>query len=169
MAAHVHMRPRMPQAHSNNFGALDYDLSAVLIFPNGLPGFEHARRFALVEEPRFAPALILQNLESAGLGFLVVGAEMVQPDYALAVTCEDLELLGLDPSQPPTAGKEVLCLVILSAPEDGHPTANLLAPVVVNLGTRVAVQAVRADSRYSYQHPILEDCARETTEGAACL
>ena len=41
--------------------------------------------------------------------------------------------------------------------EDGFmaATANLLAPVVIHWRTRLAVQAIQADSPYSHQHPLL--------------
>jgi flagellar assembly factor FliW len=41
--------------------------------------------------------------------------------------------------------------------EAGFPlTANLLAPVFINLRTHTGVQAVRADRRYSHRHPLGE-------------
>jgi flagellar assembly factor FliW len=43
----------------------------------------------------------------------------------------------------------------------------LLAPVVVNLGTRVAVQAVRADTTYSHRHPIASLQAPSGVSGEA--
>jgi flagellar assembly factor FliW len=60
-------------------------------------------------------------------------------------------------------GSEVLCLAIVSAQTDGTLTANLLAPVVINLNTRVGVQAVRQDARYSHQHKLILE-----GEGAPC-
>jgi flagellar assembly factor FliW len=50
----------------------------------------------------------------------------------------------------------VLALTVVSIRETG-PTANLLAPVLVNLKNREAVQAVAQDSVYSHQHAILAD------------
>ena len=144
----------MPQVQNRRFGALEYESSAAIDFPFGLPGFEQARRFALIGQPRVAPALILQDLDSLDLSFLVLAVGAIQPDYELAATSEDLEALGLDPARQPVIGEEVLCLAILSAPENGPLTANFLAPVVVNLRTRVALQAVRVDRRYSHQHPL---------------
>jgi len=47
----------------------------------------------------------------------------------------------------------VLCLAVLSFRPTG-PTANLLAPVVVNVANLKAVQAVMADSGYSHQHAL---------------
>jgi flagellar assembly factor FliW len=55
----------------------------------------------------------------------------------------------------------VLCLTVLSIKETG-PTANLLAPVVVNLANRRAVQAVALESDYSCQHGLFP------LETAAC-
>jgi flagellar assembly factor FliW len=47
-----------------------------------------------------------------------------------------------------------LDLALLSIADGGRMTANLLAPIVINLADRVAVQAVRSDLKYSHQHPV---------------
>jgi flagellar assembly factor FliW len=75
-------------------------------------------------------------------------------DYQIGITIEDLCTLGLDENRQPVPGVEVLCVAIVSVPEQGGLTANLLAPVVVNLKTRVGVQAVRNDAVYSHCRPI---------------
>jgi flagellar assembly factor FliW len=43
---------------------------------------------------------------------------------------------------------------VITAGEDSPPTANLLAPVVINLNSGRAVQAVRSDSVYSHKKAI---------------
>ena len=144
----------MPIADTRRFGPLDYEDSSVLIFPFGLPGFDQETRFGLVEQPELAPLVFLQSLQSPELCFLAVPAHAIDADYGLKITEEDLERLDLDTSRQPEPGREVLCLALLCAPENGLLTANLLAPIVVNLASRVAIQAVRSDSRYSHQHPI---------------
>jgi flagellar assembly factor FliW len=151
----------MPTAATRRFGALDYDESSVLSFPFGLPGFDHEIRFALVEQPQLAPIVYLQSLQSADLCFLAAPARTLDPGYALNVTRDDLDRLGLDPTHQPEQGREVLCLILLCAPENGLPTANFLAPVVVNLASRVAAQTVRADSRYSHRQPL------DTSQGSS--
>jgi flagellar assembly factor FliW len=55
----------------------------------------------------------------------------------------------------------VLCLAVLSIRETG-PTANLLAPVVINPKACRAVQAVAEGGGYSHQHalePLEAACA----------
>jgi flagellar assembly factor FliW len=46
--------------------------------------------------------------------------------------------------------------VVLSLRETG-PTANLLAPVIVNLKSLKAVQAVAQEGSYSHQHPLVTE------------
>jgi flagellar assembly factor FliW len=143
---------RMPVTETRLFGALEYEESLVVRFPSGLPGFEQETRFVLLERPEWTPLVLLQSLHRAQLCFLAAPVAVIDPSYCLSVTREDLERLGLNEEQQPVPGEQMLCLALLCAPENGPLTGNLLAPVVVNLRTRMAVQAVRTDARYSHQH-----------------
>lgn len=136
----------MPEILTRRFGPICFDEGSVLHFPAGLPGFETRTRFLLVERSANAPVVFLQNIDSPDLCFFAVQVAAIDPNYQLAITEEDQRLLA---SQGQT-----LCLAILSSTKAGGWTANLLAPVVIDLRSRRAVQAVRADSRYSHQHPI---------------
>jgi flagellar assembly factor FliW len=138
----------MAQIATRQFGSLDYNPQDVLEFPAGLPGFEELRQFILIERPAFAPVLFLQSLDSPNLSFAAAPIDRIDPQYELSVTPEDLRLLAADRPEG------MVALSILSAPENGPLTANLLAPVVIDPRTRRAVQAVRVDSRYSHQHPL---------------
>lgn len=144
----------MAQIETRQFGTIEYDPAAALEFPSGLPGFEEAHRFVLIERPAAAPILFLQSLDSPDLCFPAAPVRAIDPDYELAMTPEDSRLLGAKPTA------EVIALAILTAPEDGTLTANLLAPVVIDRTSRRAVQAVRIDRRYSHRHAL---GARETT------
>jgi flagellar assembly factor FliW len=78
----------------------------------------------------------------------------VDPDYRLSVASEDLVSLELAPDRQPQLATEVAVLVLLSLRDGVPPTANLMAPIVVNLQTRRALQAIRQDALYSHQHPV---------------
>jgi flagellar assembly factor FliW len=141
-------------AQTRRFGAFEYDRSSVLTFPAGLPGFEGHTVFIIVEQPELAPIVFLQSLNTPELCFPAAPVAAIDPGYSPGLTREDLERLGLDPGRQPVPNVEVLSLALLCAPENGPLTANLLAPVVINVQTHTAVQAVRADSLYSHRHPI---------------
>ncbi len=154
MATRVHSLIRMPVAHTRRFGAIEYDPSSVLTFPSGLPGFDGHSLFTVVEQPELAPVVFLQSVTAPELCFLAAPVAMIDAHYELALNREDLDRLDLDPARSPVPGVDVLLLALLCAPENGPLTANLLAPVVINLHNHRAVQAVRSDLRYSHQHPI---------------
>jgi flagellar assembly factor FliW len=144
----------MATTQTRQFGLLEYDPNAVLDFPAGLPGFENQTRFVLVEKPAHAPILFLQSLLLPDLCFLAAPIHLIDPGYELAMIEDDLHRLKLDETRQPIGDANVVCLALLSAAENGPLTANLLAPVVINVSERLAVQAVRMDSRYSHQRPL---------------
>ena len=144
----------MPRALTERFGELEYSEESTLLFPRGLPGFEECRRFVLLDDPAFAPLVHLQSLETQELCFLALPVRSIDPGYEIALTDEDRGALGLKPEG--SLETMTLGLALLSATAEGGFSANLLAPVVIHLSTRRAVQAVRMDTRYSHQHPLGE-------------
>jgi flagellar assembly factor FliW len=151
----------MPETETTNFGTISFAPESVFEFPQGLPGFEGCHKFLPVQNPFTAPILFLQSLEEPALCFTTLPIWVVDPDYRLHVTEQDLEILGLPADRQPRIGDEVLCLAVLAIRRTGT-TANLLAPVVVNLRTYRAVQAVSPETGYSHRHPLFPQ------EVAAC-
>ena len=146
----------MPRLHTTHFGTLDYEESGVLLFEQGLPAFESEREFVVVERPESAPVVFLQSLRNPELVFVTLPVQTVDPGYVPAIAHEDLEALGLDPTRQPEEGREALLLLIVTIGDGGAPeaTANLMAPVVINLATRRALQALQPSSGYSARHPL---------------
>jgi flagellar assembly factor FliW len=143
----------MPELETTNFGPIAYSEASVFEFPRGLPGFEERHRFVPVQNPGTAPVVFLQSVDVPSLCFTTLPVFVVDPGYHLQIAEQDLETLGFACEVQPRIGKDVLCLAVLSLREDGA-TANLLAPVVVNLKTRAAVQAVMEEVEYSHQHSL---------------
>ena len=144
----------MAQIDTRYFGTLSSRDESVFEFPAGLPGFENDQQFVLIELPRQAPLVFLQSLSHSDLCFLAFPILVVDPGYHLAVTGEDLIALDLDPGRQPELATEVLVLALVSMHDGFSATANLMAPIVVNLQTRRGLQAIRQDSSYSHQHPV---------------
>jgi flagellar assembly factor FliW len=151
----------MPVFETTNFGPISFLPESVFEFPRGMPGFEEHRHFVPVQNPQTAPMLFLQSLDDPSLCFITLPVLALDPRYRLQIVEEDLEVLEWLPKSQPCIGDGVLCLAVLSVRETGA-TANLLAPVVVNLTNRKAVQAVAPGSKYSHQHALF------TSEAAIC-
>ena len=127
-------------------GWIESDESSIVEFPAGLPGFESERKFVFIRNAAHAPLVYLQSAGTPGLCFLAIPVHEVDRSYRLEIADEDLDLLGLRDGRASYAGLEALALISQRAGEPA--TVNLLAPVVVNGAARLAMQAVRRDSRY---------------------
>jgi flagellar assembly factor FliW len=144
------------------FGPMAYDEESCFEFPWGLPAFEEERRFLPLEMPGHKPLVFLQSTGNPALCFIAIPVLLADPGYALAASPDDLEALGLSVERQPRIGSEVLVLTLLSIQQDAPTAANLLAPVVVNLANRRALQAIRHDMAYSHAQALAyqkEECS----------
>jgi flagellar assembly factor FliW len=158
----------MPVFASSHFGPISYEPEAAVEFPRGLPGFENSRQFLAIGLPQSEPLVFLQSLEQSDLCFISVPVQVVDRTYRLRMSPEDLESIGFGGRAAPQPGEDVLCLAVLSVREDG-PSANLLAPIVVNPLNHRAVQAVAPETAYSHQHSLLPAAAAaEAAEPYLC-
>ena len=147
----------MPQLETKCFGTTEYEPDSVFRFPSGLPGFEAEKEFVFLERPQTDPLLFLQSISNPGLCFITLPILAADPRYRLQLTPEDRADLELPPEGDLVIGKDILCAAIVCAADESHPqpTANLRAPIVVNLPRRIGLQAVQLQCDYSYQHPLL--------------
>ena len=152
----------MPQVNTQQFGLVEYSLEDAIHFPLGLPAFEQETSFLLIAPARTKPLVFLQSLGRSELCFVTLPLEVVDPNYQLAISIEDADVLDLSEldlaAVGPGDGGPVETLAIVSL-TNSCPTANLLAPVVIHRGARKGVQAIRLDCRYSHQHPVEAVCS----------
>jgi flagellar assembly factor FliW len=147
----------VPQADTQQFGSIEYVVDDVIEFPLGLPAFEQETSFLLITPSKTKPLVFLQSLGRSELCFVTLPLEVVDPNYQLSVSIEDWKILSPTGQILMAVGQadsaQVQCLAIISL-TDSRPTANLLAPLVINRVSKRAVQAIRLDSVYSHQHPV---------------
>ena len=153
----------MHHIDSKYFGVMPYEETSVLVFPEGLPGFELERDFVPIRQPNSEPMVFLQSLSNQDLCFIALPAQAACPDYSLQLSREDRVALGFPPIARPRIGPDLLCLTIVSIEEGGEVTANLLGPIVVNLRNRQARQCIQTESEYSHRFPL-----RAEEEVAVC-
>ena len=141
----------MSYLETKSLGLISWEAGSEIEFPLGLPGFEERHRFVAVHFRHTDPLIFLQSLEDPALTFVTMPARSIDAEYRTSTSREDLELVGLPASRQPRIGEDVHCLAVLSIRESGV-TANLLAPVLINLRNMKAVQAVAQEGGYSHQH-----------------
>jgi flagellar assembly factor FliW len=144
----------MPQILTKFFGEIDCEADGIYSFPFGLPGFEDQHSFFFMTKPGSEPLLFLQSLATRNLCFILLPILVVNPHFQLELTPEELSELQLPQDRRPVIGKDVLCAVIVCSGHGESPTANLMAPVVVNLQARIGMQVIHGESGYSHRQPL---------------
>ncbi len=139
----------MPEIVTRQFGPLEYTEESVLHFPGGIPAFEDHTRFLLIEQDSYAPFLFLQSVVDGHLSFLVLPVNRIDPAYQLQLEAEEMETLQIDdPSSP------LVTLAVVTLIAGGTPSANLVAPILINMTNQVGLQCIQSASNYSHQTPL---------------
>jgi flagellar assembly factor FliW len=140
---------------TSRFGAVTLENDDVIEFPEGILGFNDLRKFVLLDDPNDEIFAWLQSCEIPQIAFPVLEPELFSQSYNVALTKHDLESLKL-PVQ--SEGKpRIRAFTIVTIPEDPtQMTANLKAPVVINIEKRIARQIVLQDNNLAIREPIFQ-------------
>ena len=138
------------------FGPVSYKKDDVLFFPRGIPAFESNHEWILAGSDDSAIKW-LQNIEDGDLALPVTSPDAVRPDYNARIPEDELKLIGsVDP-------KDLALLIVVSIPKNApwNMTANLRAPILINLKTHKAVQVIALNEEYPIRHVIFPEDVRE--------
>lgn len=136
------------QLEGTRFGAIVFDPAETVEFPEGIIGFESARRFVTISAGEGSPFRWLQSLDDPTLAFLLADPDAFVPTYAPELPEGALEDLGIASDAP------YLLWVTANVPA-GRPrdaTLNLIAPIVLNPVTRRGAQVVLHTDAYTIRH-----------------
>ena len=134
---------------TSRFGQIEIQDNDVLFFPEGLLGFSELRNFVLLEDPQDEIFVWLQSTENAHIAFPVLEPEFFVPNYKLNLAKNDLEAMGLKSQE------KVRSFAIITIPEDAKQmTANLKAPIVIHVTSKISRQCVLQDNNLAIREPI---------------
>jgi len=134
---------------TTRFGAVEIDQQDTIQFPEGLLGFNTLRTFVLLDDPNDEIFAWLQSCEEPAIAFPVLEPELFHKDYKVALAKHDLQALKLTSAQ----GARFFCIITI--PEDPtQMTANLKAPIIINVESRTARQCVLQDNNLAIREPI---------------
>jgi flagellar assembly factor FliW len=130
-------------------GNIEMKSEDILTFEYGIPGFGEEKQFVLLPLPENEWFHILQSVVTSQLGFVVTDPFVFFKDYDFELDEASLESLG-KPSE-----KDVQVLSILTVRETlNESTANLQAPIILNLANRKGKQVILKNSDYQTKHLI---------------
>ncbi len=137
---------------TTRFEQLNVNDEETIIFPQGLFGFVEYTQFCLVDACDDVLILWLQSLEKSEIAFPVLEPKIFKPDYTLRLSPMEMRELRLDNIQ------QAVVLSILTIPTDvNQMTANLKAPLVLNLKEQIAKQVVLQENEYPIKYPMFKE------------
>lgn len=178
--------------NTRHFGEIEIDEKNIISFDEGIPGFNHVRKFVIIDTENIgdgeadskqvkknsgddnekngcsaslesSPFKWLQCVDDPDLAFAIVNPFMIKPDYEIELSSEVIETLEIEKEE------DVALYAIVVVPEDiTKMTMNLRAPVVINVKNKKGVQTILNTEKYSVRHFIMEEKARQEVGADSC-
>lgn len=134
---------------TSRFGKVEIQEDDLIHFAEGLLGFADLRQFVLLDDPTDEIFAWLQSCESAQVAFPILSPGLFKEDYNVTLPKSDLAALNIEKPE------KMRFFTIVTIPDDPtQMTANLKAPVVINIKTRQARQCVLQDNNLAIREPI---------------
>lgn len=127
---------------TSRFGSLDVSDETLLLFPFGLVGFPSCRRFVVLDAGEDSDYQWFQSVDEPSLAFVIIEVNLLQPEFQIDVPEEGLAELDMNVTDP----RAILAVVTIPSGEPNQASANLRAPLVVNLRTRKGKQVILHES-----------------------
>ena len=142
------------EINTKYLGKVNIDEASILSFPNGLLGLKDSNEFAIINLEDIPNFKFLQDIKNESISFLIVNPWDFFSDYDIELPDEKLENININPKGENLM--EIYSIVTLSK-QFKKSTANLLAPVVINLKEKKGKQFVLNNSPYTTKHSLFKE------------
>ena len=137
---------------TGRFGQILVSKDEMISIPGGVLGFPELTEYILVDPNDDTLMLWLQSTQKSEIAFAVLEPKIFRPDYSVRLSAAELRELKLSNIN------QSAVFSILTIPEDiALMTANLKAPLVINLKEQIAKQVVLQENEYSIKHPMFKE------------
>jgi len=145
------------EINTTRFGLVEIDENLIITLPEGILGFEDARRYIILDHfDKESPFKWLQSIEDPSLAFVITDPLIFVPEYKVKIAKREMSSIELSDEV------KALTIVIVNIKRDhSEITINLQGPVVINPEKRLAKQVVIKESEYSFRHVIYSKSQNE--------
>lgn len=129
------------------FDEVEIDDNNIIHFEEGLPGLEDLHDFIILDIEDNEDIKCLQSIEKKEVCMLVIVPWNYVQDYEIDLPEEDLDGLGI--KSPEDTG----VFNVISV-RDKVITANLVAPIVININDKKGKQIILSNTKYNVRHEL---------------
>lgn len=138
---------------TTRFGSISVADEDVITFAEGMLGFSKIDSYVLVERADDSLFLWLQAVKKPSVAFPLLEPQILERNYKVELEDEDRKSLKLETNM--TGGK-VFCIITIPT-DPTKMTANLKAPIVINLKKRIAKQVILHSQDYPIRKSIFPE------------
>ncbi len=140
------------EIRTSRFGTVSVNETDIIAFPEGLLGFTNSNKFIMLDDPDDEIFAWLQSADDPKLAFPILEPELFFKNYKVSLGKHELESLKS------TKSEGLRFFTIITIPADAtQMTANLKAPIVINVKARIARQVVAQENDYPIKFPIFTE------------
>ena len=136
---------------TQRFGNVSIPDDKIITMPKPVLGFEHLKRYCIIERDDCEPFLWYQSIDDPTVAFMIVNPLVFVPDYRIEVNPRELDELKISDV------REVETYAIVTVPANpAEISINLQGPLLINTRSRLAKQLVLVNSSYRVRHMLSE-------------
>ncbi len=134
------------------FGEVDVDKNSVFDFVSPIIGFENLKQYTIIDYKPDSPFKWLQSMEDGELAFPITLCSFFGIDYQFDIPDEEAEKLKIENAD------DILVCNIANIPSSNPEgaTINMMAPIIINLVNKKAMQLVLKNTDFEIRHKLFE-------------
>ena len=137
--------------NSTRFGEVEIDEGKIITFEEGIPGFEHCTRYALLSSDAVSGVHWLQAIDDPMVSLSVLDIMPIMTDYSPFVPNSVLDDLAARDDN------DLVVFTTFAVPSDiREMTTNLAAPIIINAANNAGCQVILDGNDYGTRTPIFE-------------
>ena len=120
-----------------------------ILFEKGIPGFENYRYFNVNIVEGIKRFYHIVSKEDSNIGFISISPFDIKKDYEIDLDDEFIKELDIKDEKDVL----VICLITLGKSLKDS-TANLKAPIIINIKNNIGKQLILQDDKYKIKEPL---------------
>jgi flagellar assembly factor FliW len=128
---------------TTRFGELQIKKNDILSFSEGILGFEHLKKFFIVDPGNSTLILWLQSYDDGSVAFPIIEPRIFKPDYSVKLLPAEMNSLSMESMND----AKVYCILTIPSSNIMAMSANLKAPIIINSKNNFSRQIVLQDNK----------------------
>jgi len=139
--------------NTEKFGELEVSKESIFDFVAPIIGFNDLKKYAIIDYKPDSPFKWLQSVEDMSLAFPITLCSFFGIDYQFDIPDEEAQQLEIE------SADDIFVCNIANIPSSNPQgaTINMLAPIVVNIVNKKAMQIILKNTDYEVRYKLFND------------